>query len=66
MRNSSQILIFIDVQKALEAGIKFKLSDNGVVLSAGDERGFLKPEYFSRVEDAKTRRAVDGWEGNNK
>jgi len=66
MKNSSQILIFIDVQKALEAGIKFELSDNAVVLSAGDERGFLKPEYFSSVEEAKTRRAVNGWEGNNK
>ena len=64
MRNSTQILIFIDVQKALEAGIKFELSDNGIVLTEGDERGYLKPEYFSRVEDAKTRETVDEREGN--
>ena len=51
MRRSSQILIFIDVQKALAAGIKFFLSDNGVVLTEGDERGFLNPEFFERVED---------------
>lgn len=64
MRKSSQILIFIDIQKALDAGIKFELSDNGVVLTEGDERGYLKPDYFSRVEDARTRQAVGGWEGS--
>lgn len=50
MRTSAQILIYIDVQKALDAGIKFHLSENGVVLTEGNERGFLAPEFFSRVE----------------
>ncbi|KAF9442254.1 hypothetical protein P691DRAFT_779493 [Macrolepiota fuliginosa MF-IS2] len=63
MRRSSQILIFIHVQKALDAGIKFYLSDNGVVLTEGDETGYLKTKFFDRVEIAKTRIAVDGWEG---
>ncbi|KAJ3565219.1 hypothetical protein NP233_g7769 [Leucocoprinus birnbaumii] len=63
MRKSSQILIFIDVQKAIDTGIKFELSDNGVVLTEGNEEGYLKPDYFSRVEDARTRQALDGWEG---
>lgn len=63
LRASAQILIFIDVPKALEAGIKFALSDNGVVLTEGDqESGFLKPEFFLRVEDMK-RNALPGWEG---
>ena len=62
MRNSSQILVFIDVQKALEAGIKFYLSDNGVVLTEGDEQGFLKPDFFSRVETAD-RKPLPGWDG---
>ncbi|TFK25104.1 phosphotransferase KptA/Tpt1, partial [Coprinopsis marcescibilis] len=61
MRQGSQILIFIDVQKALDAGIKFFLSDNGVVLSEGDENGILKPEFFSRVENSK-REPLEGWE----
>ncbi|KIL65540.1 hypothetical protein M378DRAFT_76750 [Amanita muscaria Koide BX008] len=53
MRRSSQVFIYVDVQKAIDAGIKFFLSDNGVVLTSGDETGFLKPEYFDRVVTAK-------------
>lgn len=62
MRNSSQILIFVDVQKALDAGIKFYLSANGVVLTEGDSNGFLAPELFLRVENPD-RTPVPGWEG---
>ena len=64
MRNSSQILIFVNVQKALAAGIKFYLSENGVVLTEGDEKGYLKPEFFERVENAKTGKAIEGSEGS--
>ncbi|KAF8813017.1 hypothetical protein BYT27DRAFT_7085488 [Phlegmacium glaucopus] len=53
MRTSSQILIFINLQKALDAGIKFFFSDNGVILTEGDGEGFLRPEFFERVENAK-------------
>ncbi|TFK88431.1 hypothetical protein K466DRAFT_488950 [Polyporus arcularius HHB13444] len=53
MRKSSDILIYIDVQKAIDAGIKFYMSANGVVLTEGDDRGYLKPEFFSRVESVK-------------
>ena len=60
MRESAQVLIYIDMQKALEAGILFFLSDNGVVLTEGDVRGFLSPEYFLRVEDRKGR-PIPGW-----
>ncbi len=50
MRKSSQVLIFIDVAKALQAGIKFYLSANGVVLTPGNAKGYLKPKFFQRVE----------------
>ncbi len=63
MRSSSQILIFVDVQKALDAGIKFYLSDNGVVLTAGNDNGFLTPEFFSRVETVVDRKPLSGWDG---
>ncbi|KAH6916291.1 KptA family-domain-containing protein [Coprinopsis sp. MPI-PUGE-AT-0042] len=63
MRKGSQILIYINVQKALDTGIQFSLSDNGVVLTEGDSKGFLKPEFFARVEDAK-RDPLPGWEGD--
>ncbi|KAF8652158.1 hypothetical protein AX16_004515 [Volvariella volvacea WC 439] len=62
MRKSSQILIFIDVQRAIDDGIKFFLSDNGVVLTEGNERGFLELKYFLRVENAQ-RKSLTGWEG---
>ncbi|KAI0351381.1 hypothetical protein OH77DRAFT_1411348 [Trametes cingulata] len=62
MRNSSQILIYVDVEKALKAGIKFYISANGVVLTEGDERGFLGPQFFSRVETPDGN-ALPGWDG---
>lgn len=59
MRKSCQVFIFIDVQKAIDAGLKFFLSDNGVVLTEGDERGLLKSEFFLRVEDSKRVELTD-------
>ncbi|KAL6307216.1 KptA family-domain-containing protein [Sparassis latifolia] len=62
MRKSSQILIYIDVQKALDDGVKFYLSDNAVVLTEGDAAGYLRPQYFSRVE-TPDHKSIPGWEG---
>lgn len=53
MRNSSSILIFMDIRKALEAGLKFWKSANGVILSEGNDKGFIPIEFFERVEDRK-------------
>ncbi|KAI0319338.1 KptA family-domain-containing protein [Amylostereum chailletii] len=60
MRNSAQVLIYVDVQTALEAGLKFFTSENGVVLTEGDERGLLPIEFFSKVED-RNGQPVVGW-----
>jgi hypothetical protein len=62
MRKSSQILIHINVQKAIDHGLTFYLSTNGVILSEGDENGFIAPTYFKRVENSN-RIALPGWEG---
>jgi 2'-phosphotransferase len=62
MRHSAKILIYIDVQKALDAGIKFWLSENGVVLTEGDERGFLMQKFFEKVVDVGTGREMNGWQ----
>ncbi|CZT22632.1 related to tRNA 2`-phosphotransferase [Ramularia collo-cygni] len=51
MRKSSTILMFLDIKKAMEAGVEFWLSDNGVILSAGNVDGLIPLEYFKRVED---------------
>jgi hypothetical protein len=64
MRSSSQILIYINVQKGLAAGLKFYLSSNGVVLTEGNELGFLEPQFFERVERVHVEKGpVPGWEG---
>lgn len=53
MRKNSSILIYIDIRTALEAGIKFYISENGVILTEGNEKGFLSYEFFTRVESRK-------------
>jgi len=58
MRSSSTVLVYVDVRRALEAGIKFWRSENGVVLSEGDEKGVVPLRYFERVED---RRKGEVW-----
>jgi 2'-phosphotransferase len=66
MRNSADIFIYIDLQKALDAGYKFQLSTNGVILTAGNEKGILPPEFFSRIErrvGKSGREPLPGWEG---
>ena len=40
----------------LPDGIKFYKSANGVILTSGDEQGFLRPKYFRKIVDAKTGR----------
>lgn len=49
MRKTSQVMIFIDSKKAMEAGIKFYLSANGVILSEGIN-GIISTEFFEKVE----------------
>ena len=51
MRGSSSVLIFVDLCKAMEAGIKFWLSDNGVILSEGNDSGIIPLDVLMRVED---------------
>src|SRR5258706_4182095 len=50
MRVKSEILIHIDMEKAIGAGIKFYRSSNNVILTSGNEEGFLLKEYFLLVE----------------
>ncbi|KAJ7881194.1 phosphotransferase KptA/Tpt1, partial [Mycena leptocephala] len=67
MRKSSQVLVFIDVACALDANIKFYLSSNGVVLTPGNDMGFLETRFFSRVTHRVKGRTVPipGWEGRD-
>lgn len=60
MRNSAQVLICIDLERAIAGGLKFYLSDNGVILSEGNEAGVITPTYFAKVTD-KHGQPIEGW-----
>ena len=45
-RHNCEVFIFIDIENAMNDGIKFFVSENNVVLSAG-LNGFISPIYFS-------------------
>ena len=64
LRNNSQVLIHIDLDRALQARIPFFQSANGVVLSKGDESGYLRPEFFKLVTDARGK-PLPGWTSMN-
>ena len=51
MRTSSSLLIFIDLKKALQGGLKFWTSQNGVVLSEGNEQSIVPIDFFESVQD---------------
>jgi 2'-phosphotransferase len=48
MRTSAKVLIYIDMKKAMDDGIKFYLSKNKVILTKG-YNGVLEPKYFKEV-----------------
>jgi 2'-phosphotransferase len=58
MRSNCQLAIHIDTDKALKDGIKFYKSENGVILTEGNEQGLLLPKYFLKVVNLKTSRLL--------
>ncbi|GAM28679.1 hypothetical protein SAMD00019534_118550, partial [Acytostelium subglobosum LB1] len=55
MRSNCELVIIIDLQLALDDGIPFYLSKNGVVLCPGiktvNGEGYLPPKYFKSITD---------------
>lgn len=49
VRRDVNLYIYIDLKKALGDGIKFFESDNGVILTPGNDRGYLEPKYFLKA-----------------
>jgi len=47
-RDSSNVFIVIDMKKAMEDGIEFYCSTNGVILTSGIN-GILEPKYFTNI-----------------
>jgi len=48
-RKDAEILIFVDVLRAANAGVEFLISENGVVLSTGGAHGNIPSSCFQRI-----------------
>jgi 2'-phosphotransferase len=55
MRRDAELVLEIDLESSLKDGLKWWQSDNGVVLTEGDENGLVSAKYFKLV----TGRSVD-------
>lgn len=54
MRNSSAVIIHIDIIAALRDRIPFFVASNGAVLTNGEgDTGLLPLKYISRAEESK-------------
>lgn len=54
MRKDAEVLVYIDVEGSIrEGGIKWWMSDNGVVLTEGNENGLVPLQYFKEVVGRK-------------
>ncbi|KAL8707860.1 MAG: hypothetical protein Q9225_007691 [Loekoesia sp. 1 TL-2023] len=59
MRSGADTLIWVDVKRsAEEGGIRWWRSENGVVLTEGDEKGEVALKWVSRVERRETREVI--------
>ncbi|GMP42945.1 hypothetical protein CsSME_00012506 [Camellia sinensis var. sinensis] len=57
MRRDVNVLIFLDVKKALEEGMKLYISDNEVILTEGFD-GVVPVKYFAKIESWPDRQAI--------
>ena len=48
MRTNCEVLIWIDIKKAINDGYEFFVSDNGVILTEGKNR-VIPPDYFHSI-----------------
>ena len=53
MRSSSSCIIYLDLARAMAAGLRFYLAQNEVILTEGDAEGFVRPDFFLRIVDVK-------------
>ncbi|KXJ29944.1 tRNA 2'-phosphotransferase 1 [Exaiptasia diaphana] len=58
MRMSCQVIVYINIDKAIQDGYKFYRSANNVILCPGNENGFLPTKYFERVIQLRPRKEL--------
>ena len=49
MRKDCDVAIYVNLEKAMQSGLKFVQSSNGVILTSGDSENTLEPKFFSRA-----------------
>lgn len=49
MRRDAEVLVYVDVAASIQDGVKWWMSDNGVVLTEGDAEGLVSAKYFKEV-----------------
>lgn len=49
LRRDSEVHIYINLAGALADAVKFYESENGVILTCGNEKGYLAPKYSKAV-----------------
>lgn len=54
MRQTAEVMVYVNVPLAMQDGVKFYRSANNVILTSGFD-GILPTKYFSKVLNAKTR-----------
>ncbi|EXB85811.1 Putative tRNA 2'-phosphotransferase [Morus notabilis] len=57
MRRDVNVLIFLDVKKALEEGMKLYVSDNKVILTEGFD-GVIPVKYFKKIDSWPSRQPI--------
>jgi RNA:NAD 2'-phosphotransferase (TPT1/KptA family) len=57
IRNNSEVLIYLNVKKMIDDKIEIYESDNGVILSSG-QNGVILPKYFEMIIDTKTKKKI--------
>lgn len=57
MRRDVNILIFLDMRKAIEGGMKVYISENKVILTEGFD-GIVPVKYFERIESWPDRKLI--------
>lgn len=55
MRHDCDLVIWLDLRKAIEEGLPFYRSDNGVILSPGDSNGGIESRYFVKAMDISSK-----------
>jgi len=49
MRSDCELLIYVDAIQAIKDGVRFQISTNNVILSSGDNQGFVDLKYIWKI-----------------